>query len=339
MSTRKSTRPRKTKPVEEEPELSSEEEVVKETKKRKAPAKPKAEKPAKVAKGKGKAKADEGEGGEAEVGGKVVATDFSVPKIEDGHIKIASWNVAGFKAVLGKGFAEYVSAESPDIICLQETKIEEEAGLKSKLPDGYHAYFYAAKEKGHHGTGLLTKIKPISVTKGLGIAEHDSEGRCITAEFDKFYLVTTYTPNASRGLVNLDYRVKKWDVDFLKYLKKLEEKKPVIWCGDLNVAHQEIDLKNPKSNKKNAGFTPEERESFTKILSNGFVDVFRHFYPKEEGAYTFWSYLGGARGKDVGWRLDYYIVSESLLPSIKATAIRKHVMGSDHAPIVLVADL
>jgi len=235
-----------------------------------------------------------------------------------------------------KGFAEYVKAEDPDIICLQETKIAEEMALKEKLPAGYHAYFNAAAQKGHHGTGLLSKIKPISVTRGLGIAEHDDEGRCITAEYEKFYLVTTYTPNASRGLVNLDYRVKKWDVDFLKYLKKLEETKPVIWCGDLNVAHQEIDLKNPKGNKKNAGFTQEERDSFTKILSNGFVDTFRHFYPTQADAYTFWTYIGGARAKDVGWRLDYYIVSQSLMPSVVDSVIRKYVPGSDHAPIVLL---
>jgi len=338
MSTRKSTREKKTKVVEEEPEESpneeEEEEEEKPTKKRKAPAKNKAEKPAKAA----KSTKEKGKGKEKEESLPVVATDFSIPKKEDGQIKIASWNVAGFNAIIGKGFTNYVAAENPDILCLQETKIEEAMALKHKLPEGYHAYFYASEQKGHHGTGLLTKIKPISVTKGLGIPEHDTEGRAITAEFEKFYVVTTYTPNASRGLVNLDYRVKKWDVDFLKYLKKLEQTKPVIWCGDLNVAHQEIDLKNPKSNKKNAGFTPQERESFTKILGSGFVDVFRHFYPKEEGAYTFWTYTGGARGKDVGWRLDYYIVSQSILPSIKATAIRKHIMGSDHAPIVLLVE-
>jgi len=296
-----------------------------------------------VAKGKGKAKAKvpkEKQPKEKKEKGPaiVVPTDFTIPKKEDGHIKIASWNVAGFAAIMGKGFLDYVASEAPDILCLQETKIEEEKALKEKLPGGYHAYFYAADKKGHHGTGLLTKIKPIKVTKGLGISEHDTEGRAITAEFDKFYVVTTYTPNSSRGLVNLDYRIKKWDVDFLKHLKKLEETKPVIWCGDLNVAHQEIDLKNPKSNKRTAGFTQEERDSFSKILSSGFVDVFRHFYPKQEDAYTFWTYTNDARAKDVGWRLDYYIVSQKLMPSIKSTAIRKHVPGSDHAPIILLLE-
>lgn len=333
--------------VEEEVVLSEEEEeeeVIekKVTKTRKRKAADDTEKPTKKAtkgekdgtdvkengKGKGKAKGPKVE----------VPTDFSIPKKEVGHIKIASWNVAGFAAIMGKGFLNYVAAEDPDILCLQETKIEEAKALKEKLPSGYHAYFYAAGQKGHHGTGLLSKIKPISVTKGLGIDIHDTEGRAITAEYDKFYVVTTYTPNASRGLVNLDYRVNKWDVDFLQYLKKLEEKKPVIWCGDLNVAHQEIDLKNPKGNKKTAGFTIEERESFTKILSNGFVDTFRHFYPDQKDAYTFWSYMSDARNKDVGWRLDYYIVSQKFMPSVKATAIRKHIQGSDHAPIVLLIE-
>jgi len=325
--------------------VEGEKETTTKGKKRKAPEKkekaPAKEKSAKK-KGKGKAKEEDGEEGEEKDGAGAekagaVFTDFSLPKREPHHLKIASWNVAGFKAIMGKGFVEYVAAEDPDILCLQETKIEEEVALKEKLPAGYHAYFYpAASQKGHHGTGLLTKIKPISVKKGLGIDEHDDEGRCITAEFDKFFVVTTYTPNASRGLVNLDYRVNKWDVDFLKYLKKLEETKPVIWCGDLNVAHQPIDLRNPKTNTKTAGFTVQERESFSKILDSGFVDTFRHFYPNQEGAYTFWTYMGGAREKDVGWRLDYYIVSKSLMGSVVDTHIRKHVKGSDHAPIILL---
>jgi len=283
------------------------------------------EKPSK--KGKGKAKESE----------PVSAADFAHPKREQDHLKIVSWNVAGFKSILGKGFLEYLTAEDPDIICLQETKIKEELALSSNLPGHYHAYFNTCTENaGYSGTGLLSKIKPIAVTKGIGKDEHDKEGRVLTAEYDKFYLVSSYVPNSGRGLVNLDYRVNVWDVDFLAYLKALEQKKPVVWCGDLNVAHLEIDLKNPKTNKKTAGFTPQERESFSKILASGFVDTFRHLYPTVEGAYTFWSYMGGARGKDVGWRLDYFIVSQNFMPAIVDHVIRKTVQGSDHCPILLL---
>eukprot|EP01111_Echinosteliopsis_oligospora_P017732 TRINITY_DN779_c0_g1_i1.p1 TRINITY_DN779_c0_g1~~TRINITY_DN779_c0_g1_i1.p1 ORF type:complete len:359 (+),score=103.79 TRINITY_DN779_c0_g1_i1:68-1144(+) len=264
------------------------------------------------------------------------STDFSVPKKEGAQIKIVSFNVAGFAACLGKGFLKYVEDEQPDIICLQETKIAEEKG-KAGLPAEYNSYFYPADKVGQHGTGLMSKIKPITVKKGLGIAEHDDEGRCITAEYETFFLVNTYVPNSSRGLVNLDYRVKKWDVAFLAYIKKLEETKPVIWCGDLNVAHQEIDLANPKTNKRTAGFTDEERESFTKILSNGLVDTYRHFNPDKK-TFSFWSYMGGNRAKNVGWRLDYFIVSQKILPNVKESIMRSAVQGSDHCPILIIYD-
>jgi len=348
MATRKSTRARKvTKVIEERADedevFEAEEDVIEEDEdeeddevsekkgKKRAASTPKKAPAAKKAKGKEK--------DVSTATAPAVATDFTIPPKEPNQLKIASWNIAGFKAIMKKGLLEYITAEDPDIICLQETKIEEELALKHKLPEAYHAYFYASKtKKGYSGTGLLSKIKPISVTKGIGLAEHDDEGRCITAEYEKFYLVTTYVPNSGAVLANLGYRVERWDVDFLKYLKKLEETKPVIWCGDLNVAHLEIDLKNPKTNTKTAGFTKEERESFTKLLGSGFVDTFRHFNPTLEGAYTFWSYKAGARAKDVGWRLDYFIVSQSFLPSVASTHIRKHVAGSDHCPIILLVN-
>jgi len=329
----------------EEIDEEDDEEEVK-SKKRKSPAKAK-EPAAKKAKGKGKAKKGddedgEEEGGQASTDSKSVTpsqTDFTVPKKNPDQLKIVSWNVAGFKAVLGKGFVDYLTAEDPDVICLQETKMAEEVALKQKLPSTYHAYFSQCEHnKGYSGTGLLTKEKPISVTKGLGVPEHDTEGRAITAEFDKFYIVTSYVPNSGRKLDRLPYRIENWDKDLLKYLKSLEEKKPVIWCGDLNVAHKEIDLKNPGSNKRTAGFTKEERDSFTKILESGFVDSFRHFYPDLKGAYTYWSFFKGARQKDVGWRLDYFVVSKDFMGSIVDSVIRKHVLGSDHCPLLIIVN-
>jgi len=300
------------------------------------------EKPAKKAKGKAKVKEEKADYVEQVLGAKPAAagsSDFSIPKKGPNQLKIVSWNIAGFKSILGKGFVDYLTAEDPDVICLQETKIREEIALKSSLPAHYHAYFNTCEHNaGYAGTGLMSKTKPIAVTKGIGKDEHDKEGRVLTAEFDKFYLVTSYIPNSGKGLANLDYRVKEWDVAFLAYLKELEKRKPVIWCGDLNVAHLEIDLKNPKSNKKTAGFTQQERDSFTKILGSGFVDTFRHFHPTTEGAYTFWSYIGGARERDVGWRLDYFIVSKSFMPSVVDNVIRKTVPGSDHCPILLLVN-
>jgi exodeoxyribonuclease III len=261
-------------------------------------------------------------------------TDFSQPPLAKSEIKIVSWNVASWKSILNKGFREYIEKENPDIICLQETKVDETAVDANCLP-GYTAYFYSCRERpGYAGTALFTKIKPVSVTRGMGIEEHDTEGRFILAEFETFYLINTYVPNSGMKLKDLDYRM-KWDAAFLKYLKSLDSKKPVIWCGDLNVAHEEIDLKNPTTNRRTAGFTDEERANFSKVLESGFVDTYRHFHPTETDCYTFWAYKFNARSKNIGWRLDYFVVSKRLLDKISQSYIRKYVMGSDHAPIVL----
>ncbi|KAN0036349.1 hypothetical protein ACTFIV_001640 [Dictyostelium citrinum] len=271
-----------------------------------------------------------------------IATDnFDEPKVEDNQMKVVSWNVAGFKSVLSKGFTEYVEKEKPDVLCLQETKISPTDIKKDQMPKGYEYHFIAADKKGHHGTGVLTKKKPIAITFGIGIAKHDNEGRVITLEYDQFYIVNTYIPNAgTKGLQRLDYRIKEWDVDFQAYLEKLNATKPIIWCGDLNVAHTEIDLKNPKTNQRSAGFTIEERTSFSKFLEKGYVDSYRHFNPGKEGSYTFWSYMGGGRSKNVGWRLDYFVVSKRLMDSVKTSPFhRTSVMGSDHCPIGIVVDL
>ncbi|KAF8774660.1 DNA-(apurinic or apyrimidinic site) endonuclease-like [Argiope bruennichi] len=251
------------------------------------------------------------------------------------NLKIATWNVNGIRAWLEKNGLSYLHHEKPDIMCIQETKCSDD-----KLPpevnniDGYHSYWLAGDKDGYSGVGLLSKEEPISVHYGIDIEKHDNEGRVITAEYDKFYLVTTYIPNAGRGLVRLDYR-QEWDKDFRAYIKKLDEKKPVVLCGDLNVAHEEIDLANPKSNKKNAGFTKEEREGFSTLLSEGFVDTFRHLYPDQTGAYTFWTYMMNARAKNVGWRLDYFIISKRFTDHLCDSVIRKDVYGSDHCPITL----
>eukprot|EP01116_Phalansterium_solitarium_P017136 TRINITY_DN4140_c0_g3_i1.p1 TRINITY_DN4140_c0_g3~~TRINITY_DN4140_c0_g3_i1.p1 ORF type:complete len:445 (+),score=149.52 TRINITY_DN4140_c0_g3_i1:126-1337(+) len=264
----------------------------------------------------------------------VQVTDFTTPKKNPGEIKIVSWNVAGWNAIIGKGFATYIKEESPDIICIQETKIAPSEKLESYLP-GYHGHFLAPTEKkGYSGVAVFSKEKPLSWTDGIGYKDGDDEGRAITAEFADFYLLSTYIPNAGRKLVTLPKRM-EWDDKFLEFVKKLEAVKPVIWCGDLNVAHTEIDLANPTTNKRNAGFTVEERNNFTRFLATGFVDSFRHFHPDEKDAYTFWSFLRNARGKNIGWRLDYFVVSQKLMPRVTASYRRPYVLGSDHCPIAI----
>ncbi|XP_052810457.1 DNA-(apurinic or apyrimidinic site) endonuclease-like [Mya arenaria] len=249
--------------------------------------------------------------------------------------KIASWNVNGIRAWMDKGGLSYLTDENPDVLCIQETKCAtEDIPSDVKVP-GYYDYWSSAEKAGYAGTAIYSKTEPIKITYGLGIPKHDDEGRVITAEFDKFYLVTSYVPNAGRGLPRLPYRAKEWDVDFRNYLNNLNKTKPVVMCGDLNVAHEEIDIANPKTNKKSAGFTAEERQGFTDLLAEGYIDSFRELYPEEKGAYTFWTYMGNARGKNVGWRLDYFVLSEKLRDDLCDNVIRKDVMGSDHCPIVL----
>lgn len=246
--------------------------------------------------------------------------------------KMISWNVNGLRACLGKGFLEYLKETDADIFCIQESKLQE-GQVELELP-GYHQYWNYAEKKGYSGTAMFTKEEPIAVTYGLGIEEHDHEGRVITAEFPEYYVVTCYTPNSQDGLKRLDYRM-QWEDAFRAYLKALETKKPVIFCGDLNVAHQEIDLKNPKMNRKNAGFSDEERAKFTELLEAGFVDTFRYFYPDQEGIYSWWSYRFSARAKNAGWRIDYFCVSESLKDRLVDAKIHTEVMGSDHCPVEL----
>ena len=246
--------------------------------------------------------------------------------------KMISWNVNGLRACLGKGFLEYVKESDADVFCIQESKCQE-GQVELELP-GYHQYWNYAEKKGYSGTAMFTKEEPIAVTYGLGIEEHDHEGRVITAEFPEYYVVTCYTPNSQDGLKRLDYRM-QWEDVFRAYLKALETKKPVIFCGDLNVAHQEIDLKNPKTNRKNAGFSDEERAKFTELLEAGFVDTFRYFYPDQEGIYSWWSYRFSARAKNAGWRIDYFCVSESLKDRLVDAKIHTEVMGSDHCPVEL----
>lgn len=246
--------------------------------------------------------------------------------------KMISWNVNGLRACLGKGFLEYLKETDADIFCIQESKLQE-GQVELELP-GYHQYWNYAEKKGYSGTAMFTKEEPVSVTYGLGIEEHDHEGRVITAEFPEYYVVTCYTPNSQDGLKRLDYRM-QWEDAFRAYLKALETKKPVIFCGDLNVAHQEIDLKNPKTNRKNAGFSDEERAKFTELLEAGFVDTFRYFYPDQEGIYSWWSYRFSARAKNAGWRIDYFCVSESLKDRLVDAKIHTEVLGSDHCPVEL----
>jgi len=248
-------------------------------------------------------------------------------------IKLISWNVNGIRSALKKGFEDFLKEEDPDILCLQEVKAFEKDVKIDRGP--YHLYWNPAKKSGYSGTALLTKVKPISVKCGMGIDKHDLEGRVLTAEFKKFYVVNVYVPNSKRDLSRLDYRTLEWDKDFLKYLKKLEKKKPVIFCGDLNVAHQEIDLTNPKSNVHNHGFTPEERRGFEALVKAGFVDTFRELH-KEGGHYTWWSQIGNCRKRNIGWRIDYFCVSTLLKSRVKEAFILKDVLGSDHCPVGLM---
>ena len=247
-------------------------------------------------------------------------------------MKFVSWNVNGIRACLTKGFEDRFRELDADIFCLQETKCQQ-GQVKIELP-GYHQYWNYANRKGYSGTAIFTKQEPLSVFYGIGIGEHDKEGRVITLEFDHFYFVTVYTPNSQTELKRLSYRM-EWERDFLAYLLKLQDKKPVICCGDLNVAHQEIDLKNPKTNHKNAGFTDEERGCFTKVLESGFIDTFRYFYPNQEGIYSWWSYRFRAREKNSGWRIDYFLVSPALREYLKDAVIHTEIMGSDHCPVEL----
>lgn len=248
-------------------------------------------------------------------------------------MKFISWNVNGIRACMTKGFMDFFKEVDADIFCLQETKLQ--AGQIEMDLEGYHQYWNYAEKKGYSGTAIFTKKEPISVTYGLGIEEHDKEGRVITLEFDDFYFITVYTPNSQTELARLSYRM-TWEDDFKKYLKKLEEKKPVIFCGDLNVAHKEIDLKNPKTNRKNAGFTDEERAKFTELVNDGFIDTFRYFYPEMEEIYSWWSYRFKAREKNAGWRIDYFMVSSSLKDRLESAKIHTEIYGSDHCPVELV---
>ncbi|NBH79644.1 exodeoxyribonuclease III [Clostridiaceae bacterium] len=246
-------------------------------------------------------------------------------------MKLVSWNVNGLRACVGKGFFEFLAAENPDMMCLQETKLQPE---QAPQVDGYREYWCSAEKKGYSGTALFTKSEPLSVSFGLGIEEHDHEGRVITAEYEDFYLVTVYTPNSQDGLKRLDYRM-QWEDAFRGHLCALDQKKPVVVCGDMNVAHEEIDLKNPKTNRRNAGFTDEERGKMTELLGAGFADTFRRLHPGLEGAYSWWSYRFHAREKNAGWRIDYFLVSERLMPRVKDARILSDVFGSDHCPVLL----
>lgn len=247
-------------------------------------------------------------------------------------MKFISWNVNGLRACEGKGFSDAFRQLDADFFCLQETKMQ--AGQLDLAYDGYQSYWNYAEKKGYSGTAIFTKHTPTSVTYGLGIDEHDHEGRVITLEMQDFYLITVYTPNSQDGLRRLEYRM-KWEDDFREYLIRLDKVKPVIVCGDMNVAHEEIDLKNPKTNRKNAGFTDEEREKFSMLLDSGFTDTFRYLYPDKEGVYSWWSYRFRAREKNAGWRIDYFVVSDRLKDKIKSASIHTEIYGSDHCPVEL----
>lgn len=250
--------------------------------------------------------------------------------------KLISWNVNGLRACLGKNFMEFFDYVDADIFCLQETKIQE--GQVDWNKEGYYAYWNYAEKKGYSGTAIFSKEKPLNVTYGIGIEEHDKEGRVITLEFDNYYMVTVYTPNSQNGLARLEYRM-KWEDDFRNYLLNLKKSKPVIVTGDMNVAHKEIDLKNPKTNRKNAGFTDEERQKMTELLEVGFIDTFRYFYPDTEGIYSWWSYRFKAREKNAGWRIDYFLVSDDLKDKLIDANIHTEIMGSDHCPVELTVEL
>ncbi|MCY8850738.1 exodeoxyribonuclease III [Bacillus inaquosorum] len=252
-------------------------------------------------------------------------------------MKLISWNVNGLRAVMRKmDFLSYLKEEDADIICLQETKIQD--GQVDLQPEGYHVYWKYAVKKGYSGTAVFSKQEPLRVMYGIGIEEHDQEGRVITLEFENMFVMTVYTPNAKRGLERIDYRM-QWEEALLSYILELDQKKPVILCGDLNVAHQEIDLKNPKANRNNAGFSDQERGAFTRFLEAGFIDSFRHVYPDLEGAYSWWSYRAGARDRNIGWRIDYFVVSERLKDQIEDASISADVMGSDHCPVELMINI
>lgn len=247
-------------------------------------------------------------------------------------MRLISWNVNGLRACVKKGFLDYFNEVDADIFCVQETKLQE--GQIDLELGGYYQYWNYAERKGYSGTAVFTKDKPLSVKYGIGIEKHDNEGRVITLEYEDFYLVNVYTPNSQRELARLDYRM-RWQDDFKDYLKKLDLIKPVILCGDLNVAHKEIDIKNPDTNRRSAGFTDEEREKMTELLNEGFIDTFRYFYPDKEDAYTWWSYMRKSRERNIGWRIDYFIVSERLKDRLKDAQIHSDIMGSDHCPILL----
>lgn len=246
--------------------------------------------------------------------------------------KMISWNVNGFRAILRKGFEDFFKNADVDIFCIQETKMQ--AGQAEFSPPGYECYWNFAERKGYSGTAVFTKKKPLKVTYGINMEDHDREGRVLTLEYEKFYLVNVYTPNSQKELARLQYR-QLWEDDFRRYLKDLDGIKPVILCGDLNVAHREIDLANPKSNEKNAGFSPEEREKFTILLGSGFIDTYRHFYPDKTGMYTWWTYMYKAREKNLGWRIDYFVVSDRLKDKLKDALILNEIYGSDHCPVML----
>lgn len=251
-------------------------------------------------------------------------------------MKLISWNVNGLRACMQKGFTDFFSSIDADFFCIQESKLQE-GQIDLDLP-GYHQYWNYAEKKGYSGTAVFTKKEPLSVSYGIGIPEHDHEGRVITLEYENFYIITCYTPNSQNELARLPYRM-QWEDDFLAYLKELDVKKPLILCGDLNVAHEEIDLKNPKTNRKNAGFTDEERAKMTTLLSSGFTDTFRYFYPDAEGIYSWWSYRFKAREKNAGWRIDYFITSASLNNKLTDAKIHTDVFGSDHCPVELTLEL
>lgn len=251
-------------------------------------------------------------------------------------MRLISWNVNGIRACVQKGFLDFFKEVDADIFCIQESKMQE--GQLNLDLEGYHQYWNYAVKKGYSGTAIFTKQEPIAVSYGIGIEEHDQEGRVITLEFENFYMVTVYTPNSQNELARLPYRM-EWEDAFRAYLKELEEKKPVIMCGDLNVAHKEIDLKNPKTNRKNAGFTDEERNKFSELLESGYVDTFRHFYPEQEEIYSWWSYRFSARAKNAGWRIDYFVVSDCLKKQLVDAKIYTDVLGSDHCPVGLEIDI
>lgn len=251
-------------------------------------------------------------------------------------MRFVSWNVNGIRAAVGKGFSDSFAALDADIFCLQETKLQE--GQITLELDGYHQYWSYAEKKGYSGTAIFTRKEPISVQRGLGIDAHDHEGRIITLEFENYYFITLYTPNAQDTLARLPYRM-EWERDFLAYIKQLDLQKPVVFCGDLNVAHTEIDLKNPKTNRGHAGFTDEERDCFSRLLASGFTDTFRYLYPDRTGAYSWWSYRYHARENNAGWRIDYFIVSDRLNDRITAADIHSEIMGSDHCPVSLEIDI